>query len=141
MDVCSLNRPFDDLSQDRVYLEAEAILAIISRCENNEWVLLSSGVIDFELSQLQDKERLERVQTIYGAAKERLLLSQNVEQRAKYFRQLGMKVFDSLHLALAETYRADVFLSTDDRLLRTANKTDLSINAVNPVSWLMEVIK
>jgi hypothetical protein len=26
LDNCCLNRPFDDLSQDRVYLEAEAIL-------------------------------------------------------------------------------------------------------------------
>jgi hypothetical protein len=141
MDVCSLNRPFDDLSQDRVYLEAEAILAIISHCENDKWMLLSSGMIDFELSQLRDRERIERVQTLYGVARERLLLSPRVEQRAIFFQQLGIKAFDSLHIALAEIYKADVFLTTDDRLLRAASRTDLSIKAANPVSWLMEVIK
>lgn len=26
MDVCCLNRPFDDLSKDRVYLEAESVM-------------------------------------------------------------------------------------------------------------------
>jgi predicted nucleic acid-binding protein len=141
MDVCSLNRPFDDLSQDRIYLEAEAILAIISRCENNEWVLLSSGIIDFELSQLNDKERLERVRILYDVASERLILSQIVEQRAKNFQRFGVKTFDSLHLALAEIYKADIFLTTDDRLLRIANKIDLNIIAANPVAWLMEVTK
>jgi predicted nucleic acid-binding protein len=141
MDVCSLNRPFDDLSQDRIYLEAEAVLAIISRCENNEWVLLSSGIIDFELSRLNDKERFERVHILYGVAREYLMLSQIAEQRAKYFRQFGVKAFDSLHLALAEIHKADIFLTTDDRLLRIANKIDLSIITANPVSWLMEVTK
>jgi len=29
MDICCFNRPFDDLSQDRIYLEAEAVLSIM----------------------------------------------------------------------------------------------------------------
>ncbi|MDR0764761.1 MAG: hypothetical protein LBE65_04120 [Synergistaceae bacterium] len=28
LDNCCYNRPFDDLSQDRVYLEAEAVMAV-----------------------------------------------------------------------------------------------------------------
>ena len=51
----------------------------------------------------------------------------------------GIKPFDSLHLALAEVNRADVFLTTDDRLLRAAGSVELAIKATNPVSWLMEV--
>jgi len=48
MDVCCLGRPFDDLTQGRVYLEAEAVLSILSRCESGEWILLSSGAIDLK---------------------------------------------------------------------------------------------
>jgi len=139
MDVCCLNRPFDDLSQDRVYLEAEAILSIISHCERGEWTLIASGVIDYELSKLSDMDRLEQIQTLYDAASERIKLTAQAEQRAVSFQKNGLKPFDSLHLALAETNEIDVFLTTDDRLLRSVSKIDLKIKSANPVSWLMEI--
>ena len=141
IDVCCLNRPFDDLSQDRVYLEAEAILSIIYHCEKNEWTLIASGVIDYELSKLSDTDRLEQVQTLYAAAHERVKLIEETQQRAIFFQEHGLKSFDSLHLALAETNEVDTFLTTDDQLLRIAGKLDLKIKVANPVSWLMEVMK
>lgn len=139
MDVCCFNRPFDDLSQDRVYLEAEAVLSITAHSERGRWVLLSSGIIDYELSKLSDTDRLEHVQMLYAAASVRINLTEEAEQRAIFFQEHGLKPFDSLHLALAETSGADVFLTTDDRLLRTANKVrGLKIKISNPVTWLME---
>ena len=36
LDVYCLNRPFDDQSQDRIHLEAEAVLAIIRHIEQSE---------------------------------------------------------------------------------------------------------
>ncbi len=41
MDVCCLNRPFDDQTQDRIRIESDAILAILSKCVTGEWKLLS----------------------------------------------------------------------------------------------------
>ena len=140
MDVCCLNRPFDDLSQDRINLEAEAVLSIISHCDKGEWTLVSSGIIEYELSKMPDIDRLEKVQTLYAVAGEHIKLSIHAEQRAVYFVQNGLTPFDGLHLALAETSGVDVFLTTDYRLLRIANKTDLKIKVANPVSWLMEVM-
>ena len=140
MDVCCLNRPFDDLSQDRVYLEAEAVLSIISHCEKGEWTLISSGIIDYELSKLSEMDRWEQVQTLCAVASERIMLTAQAEQCAVSFQQRGLKPFDSLHLALAETSEVDVFLTTDDRLLQTAIGMNLKIKVANPVSWLMEVI-
>jgi hypothetical protein len=32
LDVCCLNRPLDDSSQDRIRLEAEAVLLIYRKC-------------------------------------------------------------------------------------------------------------
>jgi len=140
MDVCCLNRPFDDLSQDRVYLEAEAVLSIVSHCEKGKWTLVSSGAIDFELSKLPDIDRFEQIQTLYIVAGSRIKLTEQAEKRSVFFQQNGIKPFDSLHLALAEAGEVDVFLTTDDRLLRTAKKLNLKIKIDNPVSWLMEVI-
>lgn len=141
MDVCCLNRPFDDLSQDRVYHEAEAILSIISRCEKGEWTLFASGVIEYELSNTTDEDRLEQVRSLYVSASERITLTNQMEKRAAYFQDNGVKTLDSLHLAAAELGNADVFLTTDDRLLRAAKRLEIQVKTVNPLSWLMEVIK
>jgi len=141
MDVCCLNRPFDDLSQDRIYLEAEAVLSIISHCEKGEWTLIASGIIDYELSKLPDVDRLEQIQTLYSTAYEWIQLTEQSVQRAAFFQQHGLKSFDSLHLAVAEANEVDVFLTTDDHLLHVAGTMDLVIKAANPVTWLMEVMK
>lgn len=37
LDVCCLNRPFDDQTQIRIHLEAEAILSIIQSVDDGEW--------------------------------------------------------------------------------------------------------
>jgi predicted nucleic acid-binding protein len=140
MDVCCLNRPFDDLTQDRVYLEAEAVLSIVSHCEKGEWTLLASGILDSEMSRHPNADRLAQVRTLYSAAREWVCLSEAAESRAAFFQKNGVKPFDSLHLALAETTEADVFLTTDDRLLKSANRIGAKVKTANPVSWLMEVM-
>ncbi|MDR1744287.1 MAG: PIN domain-containing protein [Planctomycetota bacterium] len=141
LDVCCLNRPFDDLSQDRVYLEAEAVLSIVSRCEKGEWTLVASGILDFEVSNMPDADRQDQVRMLYIAARERVKLTDEAERRSVFFRKHGIKPFDSLHLALAETSGADVFLTTDDRLLKAAQKMNLKISVSNPVSWLMRMTR
>ena len=123
-----------------MYLEAEAVLSIVSHCEREEWVLLSSSVIDYELSLMQDDDKFKKIQTLCTASKEWLALSADAESRAKYFQQYGIKALDSFHLALAETQKADVFLTTDVRLLQAARKLNLAIKISNPLSWLMEVM-
>jgi len=138
MDVCCLNRPFDDLSQDRVYLEAEAVLSIISRCENGEWILLSSGTIDYELSKISDFGRLTEVRSLYSVASSRAHLTKSMEQRAAFLQQSGIKSLDSLHVATAE-FGADIFLTTDDRLIKALSRHELNLVYANPVLWLMEV--
>jgi predicted nucleic acid-binding protein len=140
MDVCCLNRPFDDLSQEKIFIEAEAVLAIISRCERGEWTLLVSSVVDYELSQLQDENRLGKIQTLCRASREWYSLSGDAEKRAKQIQRYGIKSLDSFHLALAETEKADIFLTTDIRLLRAARRMELGIEVSNPVLWLMEMM-
>lgn len=139
LDNCCLNRPFDDLSQDRVYLEAEAVLAIISRCESGEWELMTSGIIEFELSKMTNAERLIQVQNLYSFARSYIELTPKIETRASFLQSQGIKIFDSFHLASAEIGGAKVFLTTDDQLQRASNKIALEIKVDNPVSWLMEV--
>ncbi len=54
LDTCCLNRPFDDQTQERVRLEAEAVLAILSRIEKGEWNWIGSDVLADEIEQTPD---------------------------------------------------------------------------------------
>jgi hypothetical protein len=53
---------------------------------------------------------------------------------------LGFGDFDALHLACAERGGAEVFLTTDDKLLRRAERHagQLRVRAVNPVNWISQ---
>ena len=64
MDVCCLNRPFDDQQQDRVHLEAEAVLLILKRCEAGEWQWISSTVVSYEVDNIPNQERRVRIKEI-----------------------------------------------------------------------------
>jgi len=61
MDVCCLNRPFDDLEQERIRLEAEAILWILQQCQDDKWSLVTSNTLEFELEKNPDQETAEQV--------------------------------------------------------------------------------
>ena len=56
---------------------------------------------------------------------------------------MGFKPFDALHLACAESGNADVFLTTDDRLIKRSKRfiSELRVRVENPLSWLLEVIE
>lgn len=53
-DVCCLHRPLDDLQQSRIRLEAEAMISIVQKCREENWVLLNSDAIEFEISRNPD---------------------------------------------------------------------------------------
>lgn len=38
LDVCCLNSPFDDQTQERIHLEAEAVMLILNRCQNKSFI-------------------------------------------------------------------------------------------------------
>ena len=141
LDVCCLNRPFDDQSQDRIYFEAEAILNILYRCQNEGWILAGSDVIELELSKMTNHEKQARVRVLYSLHGPRLVLNERIKERSRQLQQAGLKLFDSLHLALAEFYHQDALLTTDDGFMRAAARCEAVIPVKNPVSWLMEVIK
>jgi predicted nucleic acid-binding protein len=142
LDVCCLNRPFDDQTQTRIHLEAEAILSIIQSAEDNEWQWISSDAVAYEISKAPDEERQERLWALELRATERLELTDAILRQASRHLQFGFKTYDALHLAFAESANVDVFLTTDDNLLKRAQRRrkELQVTVANPLSWLQEVI-
>ena len=142
LDVCCLNRPFDDQTQERIHLESEAVLAILERCQRGTWQILGSEGIDSEVSRIPDQERYIKVQHLASIVYTRQAITRQIETRAGIVEQQGFKPFDSLHIACAEAGKADIFLSVDDRLVGKAkeHQRKLHVRVENPVLWFMEVL-
>jgi predicted nucleic acid-binding protein len=144
LDACCLNRPFDDQSQVRVHLESEAVLAIIERAEDGKWTLLSSAALEYELVRAPDPQRRARTLKLLSVAQEYVAVGAAETARARSLRDTyGFRALDALHLACAETLRANVFLTTDDRLLRATPSLpgqSLSFTVANPLAWLTEYL-
>ncbi len=143
LDVCCLNRTLDNLEQFRMRMEAEAVTEIILNCEDGKWILMNSDIIEFEVSQHSDLFKQEQVKSILNVAKIYIQLTENIDLRAEELMKLSFKFHDALHIAFAEAGDADVFLTTDDRLLRKAKKFQnlFSIEVENPTIWLMNILQ
>ena len=141
LDNCCLSRPFDDQTQDRIRLETEAILLIIARLHTRQWQWIASEVAMFEADQNLDLRQRFRVKFLLTYAHQTISVDVAETARGKHFESLGFKPFDALHLACAESGRADFFLTTDDRMLKKAKSlgSQLSIRVENPLTWLQEI--
>ena len=71
LDVCCLNRPFDDQLQDRIHLESEAVVTILKQVETGDWIWINSSVVLFEINQTPNLDRkprlLKRVRPLYDS--------------------------------------------------------------------------
>jgi predicted nucleic acid-binding protein len=139
IDVCCLNRPFDSWEQDRVRLEWEAILSILEQINLGNLKLVSSEAIEVELERMTNLIKKENILKILRDAEDIIKIDDDVEIRSQQLEQLGFGLYDSYHLACAEAGKADIFLSTDDRLLKNAvrHQNILNVAASNPAIWLI----
>jgi predicted nucleic acid-binding protein len=142
LDVCCLNRPFDNWQQDRVRFEGEAVLSIFKKIRSKEWQLLSSEAIEAELEKLTNPEKLDSVLQLLSLATKTVILDQEIDQRSQILENLGFGLYDAFHIACAEAVGADILLTTDDRLLKRAKRynDDIQVRLSNPVTWLIDVL-
>jgi len=143
LDTCALNRPFDDRTQARIRLEAEAVLTILGHVASGAWQLAGSDMLEYETEQNTDIERRDRVADLAAMAQTYVGLGPPHIRRAMGLKALGFRTKDAFHVACAESACADVLLTTDDRFLRTASRKrhQLRVPVRNPLDWLREVTK
>ena len=140
LDVCCLNRPFDTQEQDRLRLEAEAVLLILKHCEAGEWHWVTSAVVYHEVDAVPNQDRRNRLKEMLKRTDMFVSLSDAVIERGEELKRIGLKAYDALHVACAEHAQVDVFLTTDDPLCRVAarNTHRLKVRVENPLTWLQE---
>ena len=138
LDVCCLQRPFDDQRQVRVHLEAEAVKLILVQVEAGELIWIGSEVIEYEIAQNPDPERALKAMLLAAYVGIRVSVGADESARASELELLGFTGFDALHLACAESAGAAVFLTTDDKLLKGAARLgdDIRVQVANPLEWL-----
>ena len=141
LDSCCFCRPFDDLSQDKIRFECEAVLTIFKTCEDGIWDVFRSDVLDDEIGRIPNAINKTKVLKLYSSASINLEINDEIIRKAKVFKNTAnIKPFDALHLASAEYGGADVFLTTDKKFLSNAEKIDLKVKVSNPAIWLTEVM-
>jgi predicted nucleic acid-binding protein len=140
LDTCSLQRPLDSKTQVRIILEAEAVLGILALCESGEVELVSSEALLFEIARNPNIARREYAWGALSKANQFVLLSDQVEKRAKELNALGFSPLDALHLASAEEAEVDYFCTCDDRFLKKMKAlSGLKMKAVSPIELIGEI--
>lgn len=140
LDTCSLQRPLDSRIQIRISLEAEAVLGILSLVEANRIDLISSAILEFEISRNSNQIRKEYALEVLSKAKGFADINPKIEKRSKDFGAFGIYPLDAVHLACAEEARADYFCTCDDDLLKRAKRVrDLKVKVVSPLDLVKEI--
>lgn len=138
LDNCCYNRPYDDQSQIRISLEAQAKIYIQDMIRDGLFELASSYVLIYENSMNPYEIRrktilnfLEEYTFVYIDES----LGQYVGKIAWEIINDGIKPQDAFHLASAVFAQCDYFITTDDRLLKY--KSD-RILILDPVEFIRE---
>jgi predicted nucleic acid-binding protein len=135
MDLCCFNRPFDDQSQNRVYLETEAKLLIQRKIKDRIINLVWSYILDYENSANPDRDAGNAIGLWQTLASQTVTASPLIIEKAVRFQKDGFSIKDSLHIACAIEARADHFLTVDKGMLK---KTALvhEIKMMNPIEFV-----
>ena len=95
-----------------------------------------------EIDKISDRDKKANVLHLAKIIRETIIYSPEVRQRAMELEQLDtIRKMDSLHLASAEIGHADIFLSTDDKLIKACRRMQdiLKVKVKNPLFYLAEV--
>jgi len=137
LDNCSLQRPHDDQSQVRIYLEAQAILALITLFEQGKIELLSSESLYYEAERTPKPSRRKSILNLLAEIPRYVETTDAVVHKAETYRDAGVKPLDALHLATAVEAEADYFCTCDDRFLKRAKGLETgSVQVVSPLGLI-----
>jgi predicted nucleic acid-binding protein len=138
LDNCCFNRPFDDQSQTRVRIEAEAKLEIQQRVKDKKVELAWSYVLDYENQANPFEERRNAVATWKKAAIVDVEETEAILQQARQIADRGVPAKDALHIASAMAAGCDFFLTTDDLIVKRMQGYP-GIAVMNPTQFIVEV--
>ena len=138
LDTSVYNRPFDDQTQPRIWLETLALALVLQLVETDEAILVNSSVLEFENTRNPLALRQDWMSRCLQQAKIYQLVDPSIRKRAEYLEKSGLKAIDALHVSCAEAAEADYFLTCDDRLLKKHRL--LTVKSMNPVDFVQKIM-
>jgi len=137
LDTSVYNRPFDDQSQPRIWLETMAFFIILQLIETEKAELIISSVIEFENDKNPFAERRLWVNSCLNLFKKEIILNTLIRKRGREMEKQGIKPVDALHLACAESGKADYFMTCDDKIVKHYQRQGLTV--LNPVEFIIKI--
>lgn len=138
LDNCCFNRPFDNQSQTRIRLEAEAKLCIQQYIRGGTLELAWSYILDFENEANPFEERRTTISGWRQYATIDIEETATILQRANSLVALGLKAKDALHISCAMAGECTYFVTTDDEILK-CGKDVQGITVLDPTAFVREM--
>ena len=136
LDNCCYNRPFDDQTQMRVFLEAQAKIYIQTLVVDKKIELVYSYMSIFENSDNPNKKHFKIISDFFKNATQFVSDTemQRVEEIAKSVAKQNIKNKDALHIASAILAGCEYFITTDDIILKRYKGDKITI--CSPIEFL-----
>ena len=138
LDNCCFNRTFDDQSQIRIRLEAEAKLFVQDMIRGGKLQLVWSYILDYENCVNPFEERRRAIEAWKPQAVIDIAETPELLRRAAVLSRAGIKPKDALHISCAIDAACEYFLTTDDLLIRKGPEVS-EIKIVDPPTFVREV--
>ncbi|MDJ1177784.1 PIN domain-containing protein [Roseofilum sp. BLCC_M91] len=137
LDTSVYNRPFDDQTQPKIFLETQAVAIILQSIKAQIFELVSSSVLEYENSRNPDPVKRKAMSQSLQIAGSRLNVDDMIKQRGQELEHNGLKAVDALHVACAEAASSNYFITCDKRLINRCS--NLAIKVMNPVDFVLEI--
>lgn len=137
LDTSTYNRPFDNQTQPRIFLETQAVIIILQMIEAGEIELVSSSVLDYENSRNPYPINQKAMERYLQLAEVRQDVNHAIHQRAEDLERNGLKALDALHVACAEASDSQYLITCDKRLINRCS--GLAMKVINPVDFVLEL--
>jgi len=135
-DNCSYNRPFDDQSQIRIYLETQAKLYIQKLIRDGKLFLAVSYISRYENDNSPHSRNKTTIEKFFENAVSYVDIDKAdiIENRAGKIMKYGVKAKDALHLSCAIEAKCDFFITTDDEILKKYKTGEIKV--CSPVEFI-----
>jgi len=136
LDNCCFNRPFDDQSQIRVFLETQAKIHIQKLIAGGTLELAYSHVSVFENSANSNKDHRGVISDFFVYATVYIDSGQEevIDKMIEKIKIQGVKNKDAAHLACAIKAECDYFITTDDFVLKRFSGKEIKV--CSPIEFL-----
>lgn len=137
--MCCFNRPYDDQSQLKVFMETQSKLYIQKLIKEKQLELVASYMLRYECSnnpfEMRRNTILDFIHKNASAyvGEER---KTEIETKAAEIMRTGVKFKDACHVASAIYAGCEYFISTDIRLLKYYTE---EIKMVTPIEFVTEM--